>query len=91
MLEPVEAEFAKPPIFSNQQEDILREEEIEEPNAISDAGKQATCGSDNSTLHGHQSSEKINEKDVEKGKDEHIIVQFDEGEGPKQWSKGRKW
>ncbi|KAE8540469.1 hypothetical protein D1P53_003415 [Cryptococcus gattii VGV] len=91
MLEPVEAEFAKPPIFSNQQEDILHEEEIEEPNAISDAGKQATSGSDNSTLHGHQSSEKINEKDVEKGKDEHIIVQFDEGEGPKQWSKGRKW
>lgn len=91
MLEPVEAEFAKPPIFSNQQEDALREEEIEEPNLISDAGKQATSASDNSTLHGQQSSEKINEKDIEKGKDEHIIVQFDEGEGPKQWSKGRKW
>lgn len=89
MLEPVEAEFANPPIFSNQQEEILHEEEIEEPNAISNAGKQVTSGSDDSTLHGQQSSEKVNEKDVEKGTDERIIVHFDEGEGPKQWSKRR--
>lgn len=77
MIEPVEAEFANPPIFSNQQERILEDEVIEQPGAI-------THASDDETRAGTPENEKL------KGK---IIVDFEPGsrEDPREWNKGRKW
>ncbi|XAO27132.1 hypothetical protein I312_105974 [Cryptococcus bacillisporus CA1280] len=34
MMEPIEAEFAQPPILSDAQEETLRDEDVEEPNAV---------------------------------------------------------
>ncbi|ODN79495.1 hypothetical protein L202_03466 [Cryptococcus amylolentus CBS 6039] len=100
MLEPVEAEFAQPPIFNDRQEEALREEGIEESNTISNikenpsvtAFKSDTIPSEATTLQGHHSEEQLPEKaDIEKGHGDMIIVEFAEGENPKEWSKGSRW
>lgn len=79
MIEPIEAEMARPPVFNPRQEETLRDEEVEHDGAI--AGRQ---GSDINTLHEHQEAEKA------KGR---IIVDFEPGsrEDPRNWGKGRKW
>lgn len=79
MIEPVEAEMAQPPIFTNKQEKILRDEDIELPNAISREGTVVANGGPASP-------------DVEKAGGR-IIVDFEPGahEDPREWSKGKKW
>jgi len=79
MIEPVEAEFANPPIFTNKQEHILEDEAIERPGAITGVN-----GSDSDTRAGTPVNEKL------KGK---ILVDFEPGtrEDPREWGKGRKW
>lgn len=80
MIEPVEAEFAQPPIFTPKQEQILEDEEVERPGAITGAETQ----SNDNTRVGTPVNEKL------KGK---IIVDFEPGsrEDPRNWSKLRKW
>ncbi|WVO16690.1 hypothetical protein L204_104371 [Cryptococcus depauperatus] len=100
MLEPVEAEFAHPPIFTDAQEEAMREEAIEKPIIITQADKEQDgedqvsvtvpdSDADGSSTIGLQNPtrEQFDEmSDIEKGK-ERIIVHFNEGEAPKQWSR----
>ncbi|KAL1408894.1 hypothetical protein Q8F55_005708 [Vanrija albida] len=86
MIEPVEAEFAQPPIFSNAQEEALEDQGVELVNSISRISRaHEPDEADGRTLHSHHE----NEKDL-KGR---IVVDFDHGhkEDPRSWSKGRKW
>lgn len=78
MIEPIEAEMARPPIFNERQEQILQDEEIEREGAIVPSDQ-----SDNHTL-----TDQIAEK--AKGR---IVVDFEPGsrEDPRSWGKGRKW
>ncbi|CAK9784646.1 putative polyamine transport protein specific for spermine [Cutaneotrichosporon oleaginosum] len=79
MIEPIEAEAARPPIFNAQQEETLRDEPVERDGAITGSNH-----SDTHTLHEHVEAEKA------KGR---IIVDFEPGsrEDPRNWGKGRKW
>lgn len=81
MIEPVEAEFASPPIFSNRQERALDKEAIEQPGAITGL---SGSESEQNTRAGTPLNEKL------KGK---ILVDFEPGsrEDPREWNKGRKW
>lgn len=80
MIEPIEAEVARPPIFTAQQEATLRDEEVERDGAITGSNH-----SDSQTLHDHA-------VEAEKAKGR-IIVDFEPGsrEDPRNWSNGRKW
>ncbi|KIR59047.1 hypothetical protein I314_05031 [Cryptococcus bacillisporus CA1873] len=42
MMEPIEAEFAQPPILSDAQEETLRDEDVEEPNAVTNVENRET-------------------------------------------------
>lgn len=81
MIEPVEAEFAQPPIYNNAQEEALQDEEIERPGVVAARSRE----SDVHTLHEQAALEA-----KAKGR---IIVDFEPGskEDPREWSKGRKW
>lgn len=82
MIEPVEAEFANPPVFNNTQEQVLRDEEVERPGAVTG---NAPSESDTHTLADHAALEA-----KAKGK---ILVDFEPGtkEDPREWANGRKW
>lgn len=41
-MEPIEAEFAQPPILSDAQEETLRDEDVEEPNAVTNVENRET-------------------------------------------------
>jgi hypothetical protein len=76
MIEPVEAELARPPIFTNKQEAILRDENIEQPDAI---------------VHGSSTTINGADRDVEKAPEGRIIVDYTPGAGedPHEWAKWR--
>lgn len=101
MIEPVEAEFASPPIFTDRQESRLEEEDVESPEADlrrgnSDASAATTLNETPSTersvqhIIGHEKTAHT-QGDIEKGKSTKTIVEFGPGENPKTWSKGHKW
>jgi hypothetical protein len=85
MIEPVEAEFAYPPIFSNAQEEALREEDVEVLGRVTSAGDRRTSTGESTVIH-------RDPIDVEKAGGR-IIVDFEPGmgENPHEWGKGRKW
>lgn len=89
MIEPVEAEMAFPPIFNEKQERVLRDEEIEEPEAIQRVATHHTQRSNSDATFVPTSAN----TDLEKGKDGKIIVSFEPGSGesPREWGKGMKW
>lgn len=95
MIIPAEAEVASPPIFTENEETVLEEEDVEQPDlhriathlhdptsttTLSDDQAQTTVGQ---TVFSH---------DLEKGEGR-MVVDFAEGqnENPKEWSKGKKW
>jgi hypothetical protein len=94
MIEPVEAEFARPPIFNTAQERVLREEDVELGRAISNLAPptnsvtSSNAPSQTATLH----EEPKTAGELERG-EKKIIVYFEEGAGenPREWSKGKKW
>ncbi|TYJ56538.1 hypothetical protein B9479_002785 [Cryptococcus floricola] len=105
MLEPVEAEFAKPPIYNDAQEEAFQSEETEEPNAITYAannltrvetreGRQASpTHSQSSTLQNNGVAAKLDDPEkggYQKTADSKILVTFDVGEDPKEWTKFHK-
>jgi hypothetical protein len=81
MIEPVEAEFAKPPIYTNKQERAIDDETVEVPGGITGV---TGSDSDDNTRSGTPINEKL------KGK---ILVDFEPGtrEDPREWGAGRKW
>lgn len=80
MIEPVEAEMARPAIYTDAQEEAFRDEDVEGQD-LSRIG---------STL-GSQANQR-DPADVEK-QGGHIIVDFEPGanENPHEWSRGKKW
>ncbi|OCF37278.1 spermine transporter [Kwoniella heveanensis BCC8398] len=93
MLEPIEAEFARPPIYTAEQEEALRDEDVESPGALSPAGLErhrtqlSRVASTHLTRVGTHTPDSA---EAEKGKGE-ILVEFQEGEGPRNWPKAKKW
>ncbi|WVQ82315.1 hypothetical protein IAT38_004443 [Cryptococcus sp. DSM 104549] len=93
-VEPVEAELAQPPIFTNAEEEQIREEpEDFSPHPTNTPSRQnsrvAAIQSD--TLHSDATLHAASHHDVEKGAEGRTIVRFDLGEAPRDWSKGHKW
>ena len=81
--EPVEAEMAQPPIYTNKQEQQLVNRDVEtEPSPSSSAP----------TLHDGSPMSDV-PFDVEAGKSEKVSVTFEPGarEDPREWSKAKKW
>lgn len=87
MIVPVEAELARPPILTEADEATLRNEVVENHHVPSHAhvkNKEAIASNNTSAT---QSVDLENAENAEKA----IIVEFDEGESPRDWSKARKW
>jgi hypothetical protein len=88
MIVPFEAEMARPPILTEEDETTLRNEALEVVPLHS-----------HNPAHAHPYAKKEDESspgsqtDVESGElaEKHIIVEFDEGESPRDWSKAKKW
>ncbi|KAJ9123324.1 hypothetical protein QFC22_001523 [Naganishia vaughanmartiniae] len=85
MPEPIEAEFAQPPIFTSEQEKHLqhlpRGDLADDPDLNPSATTTAAPSVHHQTTGDIENGEKV------------IIVEFEPGspEDPKNWSKGRKW
>lgn len=87
MIVPVEAELARPPVFTEEDEATLRNEVVENHHIPSHAhGKEKETIPSNDTS-ATQSVDLENAENAEKA----IIVEFDEGESPREWSNARKW
>lgn len=82
LSEPVEAEMAMPPIYTNTQEKRMGEADVEPSNRSSVA-----------TLAGDVDTFRSTSGDVESGKRDKVIVAFEPGTGenPREWSKAKKW
>jgi hypothetical protein len=78
MIEPIEAEFAIPPVYTDQEERALQNQETD------------IASNPSSTIVISQSPHQSHvDPPTEKTQGE--IVQFDEGESPREWSAGKKW
>lgn len=90
MIIPAEAEIASPPIFNEDEEVVLEEEDIEQPDLhriathLHDPSPTATLSNEQARV--------TTSHDLEKGEGR-MVVDFAEGqhEDPKEWSNGRKW
>lgn len=82
MIEPVEAEMARPPIYNDRQEQILQDEGVELDNAVT---RNSLAASDPTLRH-----EAAIEAEKHHGK---ILVDFEPGtkEDPREWGNHRKW
>jgi hypothetical protein len=98
MIEPVEAELARPPIFNDRQEAVLRDEDVELDRAISrlNANTNGSTASPSASETPSQTAT-LNEggltpAQLESG-EKKTIVTFEPGtrENPREWSKRRKW
>ncbi|OXB38234.1 hypothetical protein LQV05_006469 [Cryptococcus neoformans] len=95
MIIPAEAEVASPPIFTENEETVLEEEDVEQPDLhriathLHDPTSTATLSDDQAQITVGQT---VFSHDLEKGEGR-MVVDFAEGqyENPKEWSKGKKW
>lgn len=95
MIIPAEAEVASPPIFTEDEEAVLEEEDVEQPDLrriathLHDPASTATLSDDQA---GTTAGQTVLSHDLEKGEGR-MVVDFAEGhyEDPKEWSKGKKW
>jgi hypothetical protein len=78
MIEPIEAEFAIPPVYTDREERALQGQD----NDIASNPSSTTVTSQ--SPH-HDSADPPTEK--VQGE----MVRFDEGESPREWSAGKKW
>ncbi|KIM36325.1 hypothetical protein M413DRAFT_20550 [Hebeloma cylindrosporum] len=86
--EPIEAEFIRPPALSLEQEEELRNLEIE--NLRSQLSTQGTTAfADSPSVH----TANIHELEQARTKEGYQIVEFDKGTGedPREWGNGKKW
>lgn len=90
MPEPLEAEFANPPIFTPQQEEHIQHAPIgdlhDDPDVNLDPSPTATAAP---SVHQNTA---VQDAQLEFG-EKFTIVEFTLGigENPKEWSKGKKW
>ncbi|KAJ9107388.1 hypothetical protein QFC21_000838 [Naganishia friedmannii] len=86
MPEPIEAEFARPPIFSEAQEKHLQHEPRGDLADDPDAGYgPSTTTTAAPSIHNHGT-----EAELEAGEKINIVT-FEAGESPKSWSVAKKW
>lgn len=90
MIVPVEAELAAPPVFTEEEERTLRNEPTEVRRLPSHPGP--------APLHAKPAKQIVNssrssQTDVEAAEqnEKFISVDFDKGENPRDWGKGKKW
>jgi hypothetical protein len=85
MPEPIEAEFAQPPIFTSEQEKHLqhlpRGDLADDPDLHPSATTTAAPSVHDHTTGDIENAEKVTIVDFEPGA----------GENPKEWGKGKKW
>jgi hypothetical protein len=79
MIEPIEAEFAIPPVYTDREERALQNQET------------VIASNTSSTTVTSQSPHQQHHVDPPTEKTQGEIVQFDEGESPREWSAGKKW
>lgn len=87
MIVPVEAELARPPILTEADEATLRNEVVENHHVPSHAHGKSKEELPSNNTSATQSVDLENAENSEKV----TIVEFDEGESPREWSRGRKW
>jgi hypothetical protein len=80
MIEPIEAEFAIPPVYTDREERALQGQDNETDRESNPSSTTVTSQSPH-----HHSADPPTEK--VQGE----IVRFDEGESPREWSAGKKW
>lgn len=85
MIVPVEAELARPPILTEQDEATLRNEAVENHHLPSHLHGKAK-----DELPSNTTSETQSVADLEAA-EKAIIVEFEQGEGPRDWTKAKKW
>lgn len=88
MIVPVEAELAVPPVLTEEDEATLRNEGIEShpvPSHIHGKPKEALARSLSSSA---RASPDIESAEIA---EKAIIVEFDEGENPRDWPRAKKW
>jgi hypothetical protein len=78
MIEPIEAEFAIPPVYTDRQERALQ-------------GQDTDIESNSSSATVTSQSRHHNSADPPTEKVQGEIVKFDEGESPREWSARKKW
>ncbi|WWC86541.1 uncharacterized protein L201_001418 [Kwoniella dendrophila CBS 6074] len=93
MIEPIEAEFAQPPIYTEEQEEVYREECVEQSGNLDSIGLEPHGNQLNQVISSHPTragTHTADSSEVEKGKGE-ILVECEYEENPRNWSKGKKW
>jgi hypothetical protein len=90
MPEPIEAEFANPPIFTDEQEKHIQHAPIgdlhDDPHATADPSPTTTAAP---SVHQHTAA---HDGELEVG-EKFTLVEFEPGTGenPREWSKAKKW
>lgn len=90
MIVPIEAELAVPPVLTEADEATLSNEGLEcrpVPSHVHGKPKEALTRSLSSSARSRTSPDLEAAQDAEKA----IIVEFDEGENPRDWPKSKKW
>lgn len=88
MIVPVEAELARPPILTEADEATLRNEALENHHLPSHVHEKAKPDGPNSNNTSATQSVDLESAELA---EKAIIVEFEEGESPREWSRARKW
>jgi hypothetical protein len=80
MIEPIEAEFAIPPVYTDQEERALQGQDNE---------TDMESNSSSTTVTSQLPHQHHVDPPTEKVQGE--MVRFEEGESPREWSAGKKW
>lgn len=94
MIEPIAAEFAQPPIFTNADERTLRDEPVEHPHLHDHRGSASgALASAKQGQHGHSNFNNVEAGTAGEKSTNPYLVRFEPGTGedPREWSKAKKW
>lgn len=88
MIEPLEAELARPAIYNDQEEHVFAEHDLESNHDL----EPTTVTSTSATVTSRAVDNAITPRDAEAG-GKHVLITFEPGlgEDPKEWSKAVKW
>jgi len=78
MIEPIEAEFAIPPVYTDREERALQNQDTD-----------VASNPSSTTVTSQSPHQHLVDSPTEKVQGE--MVSFEEGESPREWSAGKKW
>jgi len=78
MIEPIEAEFAIPPVYTDREERALQNQDTD---VASNPSSTTVTSQSPHQHHVDPTTEKVQGE----------MVRFEEGESPREWSAGKKW